>query len=160
MYHKASIFHYSTNYGSLTFQTKFRWIKHGQYHMSFLRQFIPLTSLVPMKHKWRACFQNLLYPLRHVTHFHYWLHHAMKKKKKKIKLYNYIHIVDCSRLTYSAICKKWLKLTHRSRQKKFWTKQNSSFVFLYVCICLMTAPENSSYNLELEFVDILCSKFW
>ena len=27
---------------------------------------------------WRACFQNLLHPLRHVTHLHYWLPFAIK----------------------------------------------------------------------------------
>ena len=34
--------------------------------------------LILTSNKWRACFQNLLHPPRHVTHLHYWLPYAIK----------------------------------------------------------------------------------
>ena len=44
---------------------------------------------------WRACFQSLLHPPRHVTHLHYWLPFAIKIVPSLIKyvpIEGYFHL--------------------------------------------------------------------
>ena len=43
-------------------------------------KFIIFVTNIFSCYKWRACFQNLLHPLRHVAHLHYWLPFAIKIK--------------------------------------------------------------------------------
>ena len=51
--------------------------------------------------KWRACFQNLLHPVPHVTHFHNWLIWQLQSILKYSSLVKYIPIVGSFHLTYS-----------------------------------------------------------
>ncbi len=68
---------------------------------------------------WRACFQNLLHPVRHVTHLHNWLPMAIIINFKYSSLVKYIPNVGSFHLMYSTLCTKWLKMWTNDMQK--WT---------------------------------------
>ena len=94
--------------------------------------------------KWRACFQNLLHPPGHVTHFYHLLYFAIKNI-----MWFYL---SCGLLSFDVLYSNVFK---EITTRKDWQVEvdrrglepNSrliySFVFLDVCVYFMTGLENS-----------------
>ena len=105
---------YKTNIDCFLFGAQFRiigpwWCQNHDYARSKAEGIVivwyhwgPIIITVPLiaVNIWRSCFRNLLHPLRHVTHLHYWLPFVIKI----VRLMTYVPIVDNFHLTYSTMC--------------------------------------------------------
>ena len=107
---------------------------------------------------WRACFQNLLHPPRHVTHLHYWLPFAIQSSSliKYVPIVGYFHLTLCTMFT------KWLKVGMSDMQ---WTEEvlePIKTLFLCFSLCMFKFYESQNAVLtivEFEIFDIFSSKF-
>ena len=104
-------------------------------------------QIISLQEKWRACFQNLLHLLPHVTHFNYWLHLVIKKTLFYVIVFIlWVTFTWHIQQNYKVI-KSGNEWHAKVKKKRFWNPTTLYFfVFLYVRINFLTGAESSSYK--------------